>query len=162
MMYAVNTILSIEGSIRDFSRKRKFRFAYGFLSAGISFVFGLSIYLLWREPSNLVYQAFSVAGASPLIDGVRGYAIILPGWFIRSLPDGLWMLSFSLTILTIWKFVRSRKAMLWYITAVLAGVLWEGVQAFSILPGQYDHMDLAFISLAAVVPLCFTRKSDSK
>ncbi len=124
-----------------------------------SFLLALSIYLLCRETSNLFYQVFVFASVSPTIDVLRSSIPALPPWFIYSLPDGLWMLSFCILILTIWDFRRSREAIAWIIITIAIGGFLEFSQALNILPGHFDWADLAIMLIAVLLPFCFTHKS---
>ncbi len=126
-----------------------------------SFLLAACIYLFNRETSNFLYQAFAFAGVSPEVDALRKCIPNMPAWFVYSLPDGLWMFSFSMVIFTIWGFQRSREAIAWIMTTLAIGGLFEFSQALNIIPGQFDWADLAFIFIAVLLPLCFTLKSNS-
>ncbi len=85
------------------------------------------------------------------LSGVR-----LPGWFIYSLPDALWMAAAILLILMIWDFKLYTRSIFWLGLAFLSGLLFELLQAIHLLPGTFDVMDILFLTGGAVFPLIIT------
>lgn len=152
-----NGTLSI--ATQKFHEHKKTRFLLPLSLAMSSLILGFSIYLLSRETSNILYQIAVYAGFRVEVDYLRELVPALPSWFVYSLPDGLWMFSFSVLILLIWDFKRTPGALVWISLALITAVITECLQTTAILPGHYDGQDLAFISLAAFLPLCFTHKS---
>jgi len=144
--------------IEELPKSEEMKIIFGFSFSALGFMIGLAIYLLFRESTNVVYQLFAVTGASPFLDSLRESLSPCPAWFILSLPDGLWMFSFSLVMVTIWRFERSREAILWYSVTLCIGVLQELMQSVAFLPGQFDPLDLACLIIAALIPLSFTHK----
>jgi len=59
-------------------------------------------------------------------------------WFVNSLPDGLWMFAFTLTLLVIWKAKGIRAMSFWIPFSLLVGVMSEILQKFKFVPGTFD------------------------
>lgn len=159
--YAVDNE-ALGGNINPVSSIEKTRQILALSISLLSFLLALSIYLFYRETSNILYQVFASTYVSPAIDSLRSITPPLPPWLIYSLPDGLWMLSLCILILAIWGFQRSREAIAWIIIMLAIGGLFESFQAINIFPGQFDWADLACIIVAALIPFCFTHKSTSQ
>ena len=148
-------------NFQKFHLKKKVRFLLPFTLAVASLILGSSIYLFSRNTSNIVYHISDRMEVSSQVEAIRDLVPALPSWFLYSLPDGLWMFSFSTITLAIWGFQRSREAIVWFSAALAIGVLMEFLQALATLPGQFDWRDLVCIFFGAFAPLCFTYKSES-
>lgn len=136
----------------------RIRFLLPFSLTVASLILGCSIYLFCRDTSNIIYHFSDFIGVTSQVNSIRDLIPALPSWFVNSLPDGLWMFSFSMFILVIWEFQRSREAIAWILIALACGFILEFFQFLAILPGQFDWHDLAFMFYAALLPFCFTHK----
>jgi len=154
-----NGALSINS--QKFHLNKRARFLLSFSLATGSLILGSSIYLFSRETSNIAYHISGFMGFSSQVDSLRDLIPALPSWFLYSLPDGLWMFSFSMFILVIWGFQRSREAIIWTSIVIAIGIILEFFQLFEILPGQFDWRDIVFMFVAGLLPLSFTYKSKS-
>lgn len=114
------------------------------------FIGGL-IYILFRSNTLNMFNWFETLGMDQIIKDLRGLFLLLkpniPEWVYYSLPNALWVYSFTSGILLIW----GKSLTFWLITPVLFGVLVEFAQYFQIFPGTADIMDFvtglfAFIS----------------
>lgn len=148
-------------NFQKFHLKKKVRFLLPFTLAVASLILGSSIYLFSRNTSNIAYHISDFIGVTSQVNSIRDLIPVFPSWFVNSIPDGLWMFSFSMLILAIWGFQRSREAIVWFSAALAIGVLMEFLQALATLPGQFDWRDLVCIFFGAFAPLCFTYKSES-
>ncbi len=77
---------------------------------------------------------------------------IVPDWIIYSLPDALWILSFTYLMLSIWDFQISRENIFWIIIAPIIGIGSEIGQTTDFIGGTFDYMDLLLMLLAAGIP----------
>lgn len=130
------------------------------------FIGGL-IYVLFRVDSLSVFRFIELAGLDNWLSPIRERTMT---WevnsFIKySLPDGLWVYSFSYFIFSIWLLTVEEKFMkyLFISTPLLFGIGGEIAQlAFPII-GTFDWQDL-FISLVAYllafVVIKFNRQGD--
>lgn len=78
-----------------------------------------------------------------------------PAWFLFSLPDGLWMFAFILSLLLIWNFKIDKESIPWISLAIFTGIFFEIGQLVNLIGGTYDLMDLTFILSASALPIIF-------
>ena len=79
--------------------------------------------------------------------------IYLPDWFIYSVPDGLWMFSFVLSVLSIWNFKLDKTSWIWVCSAILIGLSFELMQIFVKQIGVFDWNDLFIMMVSAAIAL---------
>lgn len=120
------------------------------------FVGGL-IYLLFRSKSLIMFNWFDTIGILDFIQMFRNYFIgikeIVPKWINYSLPDALWVYSFTSTILLFesnWKVLK-----FWLLVPFLFGPLIEIFQLFRLFPGTFDLLDLLFTCIAFTTSILF-------
>lgn len=118
---------------------------------------GSLIYLGWRT-SNLKMFAWvdSLGFAGPvsaLREVLSGFLPSLPGWVLYSLPDAVWVYSFTAANWLIWGASDSRERWFWLALGVLLGGGLELGQWASLLPGTFDPTDLFLIFLATLLAL---------
>lgn len=80
----------------------------------------------------------------------------LPNWIIYSLPDALWMLGLVTLVLLIWDFKINSRSIPWIILAILTGIFYEIFQAFRLVKGTFDIIDIGVMIVAALIPLSLT------
>jgi hypothetical protein len=133
----------------------KLRFFY-LLTAGLSLLGGIAIYVMFRSSDLLVWKVF------PKPAFWNEYAIgtnIKSGSFLSVLVyqglDGLWLLSGIFLIRAIW--LLQTKICTAYISALcLIGILLETGQYYKIVPGTFDFFDiLTYLSVASVECIFF-------
>ena len=107
--------------------------------AALCFLTGVSIYLLWRDEHLLIHRVLHACQLHPMLDTIRSQAadIYLPEWVRFALPDGLWSMSY---ILTIDALVKRDYLLTSVIPAI--GILSELMQWTGWLPGTFDLCDL--------------------
>lgn len=107
--------------------------------AALCFLTGVSIYLLWRDEHLLIHRVLQACQLSPLLDVIRSQVagIYLPEWVRFALPDGLWSMSYILTIDALVK-----RDYLWTSVIPAIGILSELMQWLGWLPGTFDFCDL--------------------
>lgn len=127
----------------------------------ISLFTGLMLYLGCRSTHTPVYHLSIMLGLEYPIHLFRNImqSIHLADWVVYSLPDGLWMYSFVLSVLSIWNFKIDQSSRLWLYTAICVGLGFEGMQGFVKGLGVFDWHDLIFMIIGAVlaIRLCSTR-----
>lgn len=130
----------------------------GILIAFPCLIGGVLIYAISR-PRGLYINLWLSKLISPKIDTwfhSGNNTPNLPEWFIYSLPDALWMLTLMLIILMIWNFRLNRKSIPWISLAFVTGISFEFLQAFHIVRGTFDAIDLAFIIAGGLIPVSIT------
>lgn len=107
--------------------------------AALCFLTGVSIYLLWRDEHLLIHRVLHACQLHPMLDTIRSQAadIYLPEWVRFALPDGLWSMSYILTIDALVK-----RDYLWASVIPAIGILSELMQWTGWLPGTFDLCDL--------------------
>ncbi|GGI56887.1 hypothetical protein GCM10011444_11960 [Winogradskyella haliclonae] len=78
----------------------------------------------------------------------------LPSWIYYSLPDGLWVYSFSSAHILIWGNSFS-KLKFWLLIPVFCGVGAELLQFLNLLPGTFDIYDFIFSIMASSLSIFF-------
>lgn len=110
------------------------------------FIGGL-LYIFFRSTDLRMFKWFSFIGVENLIHSLREKIFplrkYLSEWTYYSLPDGLWVYSFT-SALILW----NGRLTFWFLLPLLSGAFVEIAQAFKIFPGTFDFLDLTFTSLA--------------
>jgi len=75
----------------------------------------------------------------------------LPSWVIFSLPDALWVFSFTSLMLIIWHDNFSKSSIFWLLLAPLIGLFSEVGQIIKFVPGTFDQTDLCLILIASIL-----------
>ena len=114
------------------------------------------IYILFRTDSLVMFKWFAAVSLDTPIDYLRESSLTvkkhLPDWFLFSLPDGLWIFSnMSLTLL-IWGNNIKKQNVFWIFIVPFIAIASEIGQLFSIVPGTFDTIDLAFYFTGAISP----------
>ncbi len=115
---------------------------------------GGMIYIFFRTNRLLMFRWFENIGLGKIINTVRessGHGN-LPGWIIYSLPDALWIFSFTSFMLIIWQHKFSAESIPWLFVAPAIGVFSEIGQAFHFLRGAFDMTDFILILIASILP----------
>lgn len=79
--------------------------------------------------------------------------MIAPNWFIYSLPDGLWVYSLSSALLILW----NGKLTGWLLVPFVGGVMLEFFQAWRLLSGTFDVIDLLMTIAAFFLSIYFLK-----
>ena len=77
----------------------------------------------------------------------------MPDWIIYSLPDALWILSFTYLMLSIWDFKVTKENSFWIFIALIVGIGYEIGQTTDFISGTFDYMDLVLMLIATGIPL---------
>lgn len=116
---------------------------------------GGMIYILFRSNDLIMFEWFSKVNLSELFSKWRLYFAPLknhlPNWFLFSLPDGLWVLSFGLSMNKIWKNDSQMQIWFWSMLLPFVAILSEIGQIFKLVPGTFDCIDLLFYSTAIIL-----------
>lgn len=111
------------------------------------------IYISFRSKTLRMFSWIEFIGLEAQIFNLREHTIpfkqSLPTWFYFSLPDGLWIYSFTSALLIL----SSGRLNYWISVPVLTGIFVEIAQGLKIFPGTFDLLDLAFSSLALLLSI---------
>ena len=110
----------------------------------IPIIVGGILYLAYRRNTLLMFTWFKNIGLSECINQLRHFASQhpLPEWFVFSLPNGLWALSFVSYVMI---FAGSNRTLKYICMFIAVNIIldFEILQGFKIISGTFDIVDLA-------------------
>jgi len=117
-------------------------------------VLGGLIYIIFRTDRLIMYHWFEYLNLSDEINTIKSLKNILslPDWFIYSLPDGLWVFSYTALSLEIWRSPITQRSFFWIFSIPIVAVMSEFLQLFKIIPGTFDLIDTAFYLIGITLP----------
>lgn len=119
--------------------------------ASVTLFMGGMVYVLFRPMNMLMFEWFDSVGLLKFICRMRiETTFLLPNWVEYSLPDGLWIFSYSLYIGSIWNF-RLNKSVPFLILLPFISIIDEFLQIFNLVPGTFDVLDICAYILASVL-----------
>lgn len=132
----------------------------------IPLVIGGLIYVFFRSKTLRFFDWIDKIGLSDIVNVIRTmvhpYKEILPNWFLNSLPDGLWVYSFSAMLFFSSKKYFIQNKMLLMLPFVLI-LIMEVLQLLDVICGTFDIMDLVMslimnLLLIAILELKYNEK----
>jgi hypothetical protein len=121
-----------------------------FCNVATPLIFGGLIYIFLRSQSLRMFNWLDLIGIKTSILNYRSFFYPLknhlPLWFYFSLPDGLWIYSFSSALLIYWN-NDFKKVKYWLLIPFTSGILIEILQGFKFFRGTFDFLDLLFSAL---------------
>lgn len=132
----------------------------GQISLILSIVFlfaGGMVYVLFRPTSLLLFYWLDAIGLLEYVNEIRSsITILLPQWVEYSLPDGLWVFSYSLCVGFIWSF-DVKRCLPFLLLLPLVSVVDECLQLFRLVPGTFDLCDLYAYLLASILGISYVQ-----
>lgn len=132
----------------------------------VSVLLGGLIYLLLRPTAPKFFETLSLIVPGEWLDSLRAntlnLGLVLPDWFLYSLPNGLWAFSYTLLTTTIWAQHQSPIKYFWYTSIPVLVFGFEFLQYFGLIRGTFSIPDLvAGLSgiLAAITIKLLTTKT---
>ena len=130
---------------------------HAILLVGVSLAIGLLIYYTQRTGdlyiNRLLSGSFGDNFLKPLQSSIAGLSV--PHHINYSLPDGLWMLALTISILLIWDFRIHRNSLIWIALAFLVGTGFECMQGLRWIEGWFDPVDMIYIMAGVLLPVSF-------
>lgn len=126
--------------------------------SGLSLIAGTLVYLVWRGTSIYAFRWLGTVGLIGPVLSLRLWAgdLITPsGWWLESLPGGLWALSGALAMRVVWWRNHSAHSRCWLAAVPALGVCSEIGQLAGV-PGTFDIGDLAAYGLAVLFAIVVT------
>jgi hypothetical protein len=118
------------------------------------------IYMFFRSKSLLMFTWFDNLGLNTMISYYRSslikYSNIIPDWVLFSLPDGLWVYSFSSSLLLLWG-NDFKISSFWLFLPFLFGSGVEIMQKFDLVSGTFDIIDLIICLLASILSIIIVK-----
>ncbi|MDC9722332.1 MAG: hypothetical protein PSN34_06110 [Urechidicola sp.] len=125
-------------------------------------IVGGLIYLTYRADTLIMFSWFNKIGLSEIVDLLRSNQYLqnltIPDWIKFSLPDALWLFSFTYITLMIWENKINRQSVFWIFLAPIIGIFSEIGQLVGIIPGTFDTIDLILLIIAAILPFKFIKQ----
>jgi hypothetical protein len=123
---------------------------------------GAAIYSLWRSDRLLVFTWYGWLGLKePLLTlraNLAGVRHFLPDFVLYSLPDALWVYSFTYLMELVWfRHSRSFGQTFWILLPVSLAVGAEVGQLIKVVPGTFDLMDIGGYIAAWAAATMFIR-----
>lgn len=119
-------------------------------------IVGGLIYLTYRTGTLIMFGWFKKIGLKDTIEFLRSnqllQSLIIPNWVKFSLPDALWLFSFTYVTLFIWDNTMNKQSIFWIFLAPFIGIFSEAGQLIGIIPGTFDKIDLILLLIAAILP----------
>lgn len=119
----------------------------------MALLLGGGIYVAYRSETLLMFDWFPMLKPCRAVLNKTLVSNGLPDWFLFSLPDGLWLLAYILTIGAIWNFHIEDSLALLLLMPVMA-VGFEILQFFHLIKGTFDVCDLEFYLLSTSLGFC--------
>jgi len=109
------------------------------------------IYILLRPSEPMFFDWIKKAGFANFLQIIRensvSFRLILPEWFIYSLPNGLWAFAYSILITGIWWRSESRLKYYWMTTIPLLVFGFEILQNVGLIQGTFSFQDILLGSI---------------
>jgi len=119
-------------------------------------IIGSLIYVLFRSTGLRIFYWLKLIGLNDLVFSVRNLFFPLkgyiPSWTCFSLPDGLWVYSFTSALVTLWN-NNFQEFRFWLIIPIVFGIFVEILQLIRFFPGTFDINDLIFSILGLIISL---------
>ena len=127
----------------------------------LSILFGGLIYIAFRSSSIILFKWIDYMVLIDSVEDLRRVTLPfkenLPDWFLYSLPDGLWMFSYSCVVLIIWKREITKYSLLWLLSLPMISIFCEILQYYYI-NGTFDVIDIIFYIFGALLPILINKK----
>lgn len=118
------------------------------------------LYISFRSTTLKMFSWFQYIGVDSLILTIRQefstLKLYLPQWTYYSLPDGLWVYSFTSALLILWN-NQFKNVKFWLLIPLFSGAIIEVAQGLKILPGTFDILDLTFTTFALFLSIIFIK-----
>ena len=124
------------------------------LHVGLPLVLGVLAYVAWRSTDvRVVAWVSRIAphGASAVRNAGSSALARVPALIAGSLPDAAWGWAFGAALALVWRGRSWREKRAWMGSGAMVALAAELGQAVHVVPGTYDHADLAAIALGYVL-----------
>lgn len=112
--------------------------------AFLMLLLGGAIYMFYRPHVLLMHVWVDNIFMAPWIDNVRQMTgmVRLPSYIVYCLPGALWSTAYILVSDALFLHLPLAKRLSWAVVVPVLGTVSEIMQAFHILPGHFDWLDL--------------------
>lgn len=120
-------------------------------------VVGGLLYMLFREESltifGLVRRCGAMGALSSLREALTSTSSAAPSWVFYSLPNALWVFSFTAIQGVVWRGVKNTQSVTWLLIPLMISVGFEFGQEAGIVPGYFSWCDVIGIVVAGILGL---------
>lgn len=130
----------------------------GWLISVFLILIGGSIYIVYRPKSIIIFRIIDYLGLTNCVDAIRRSLqefILLPPFFVNSIPAGLWTVSYLILMYCNTRFHEKKTRMYLALPLPISMVVLEFLQLVGLCPGTFDIYDL----LCYIIPLIVFIKS---
>lgn len=130
----------------------------GWLISVFLILIGGSIYIVYRPKSIIIFRIIDYLGLTNCVDAIRRSLqelILLPPFFVNSIPAGLWTVSYLILMYCNTRFYEKKTRMYLALPLPISMVVLEFLQLVGLCPGTFDIYDL----LCYIIPLIVFIKS---
>lgn len=136
------------------------------LNVILPIVLGGIIYLSWRKDSLYMFHWFKYSGLNDAILCLRETFFplkdYLPTIVLYSLPDAVWVYSFSFFMIWLWKDGPKPELIFWGSIGAILGIGGEFGQLFGIVRGTYDFVDLLLCTISVALAISAIKILETK
>ena len=129
----------------------------------ISLIFGGLIYVFFRSYNIKMFRWYEFIGLDNFITSIRRITVnhnnLFPSWFLYSLPDGLWIFSYTCLMFYIWDNKITLKNVFWVFIIPISAIISELGQMTKYINGTFDILDLVFYFLGMSLPFILFKNS---
>lgn len=130
----------------------------GWLISVFLILIGGSIYIVYRPKSIIIFRIIDYLGLTNCVDAIRHSLqefILLPPFFVNSIPAGLWTVSYLILMYCNTRFYEKKTRMHLALPLPISMVVLEFLQLVGLCPGTFDIYDI----LCYIIPLIVFIKS---
>ena len=125
------------------------------------------IYLIFRSPKLLMFKWVKCIGIYYYLYELRIYFLPLKKnlseWFLYTLPNTLWIYSFTSYMIVIWESTnRNLIKFFCILLPLILGIISEILQLLQIIPGTFDKIDLLFCFIGSGISISYFYKRKEK
>jgi len=135
-----------------------------FLASSLSLLAGGLLYLCFRPESLVMFKWAKIVGLYPAVFELRmqGTAVApsLPEWLIFSAPNGLWVFSFGVLMVSLWGVSGFSVAVAWAVALWAVGIGSEIMQGFGLVSGVFDVADMIAYTIGLLGVLLFGSREE--
>ena len=117
-----------------------------YISAFVLLASGGMVYVVFRPSNLLLIVVLKALGAGDALDALKSslQGLEVPDFVVYSLPAALWSAAYILAMEALWRGrgVSLGFRVVWVSVVPVMGVASELMQAYGMLPGVFDWMDL--------------------
>lgn len=143
--------------MENVSKINIFTLGFGLVCLCIAFY----IYIVYRTEAIPLVRLSNEMGINKFFNIRKDFQ--LANWFLYSLPDGLWMLSYQIILTYVWKYrIKNYGYLIFSLSVLVFTLICESLQFFGIIDGTFDIIDLIFYLISTFIGLLYCKIINKK